>query len=192
MNNLNTYKSFVILGNGQLDPGDLQALSDELKGDELTVNISKYICDPRSNLHARYEELVTIWSDLKPPTIFSGSNSGRMAADYAKEKCTREKWEFSHRLWEKGLAETTLTCYVCGKEGTCEGPQTPFPIYSVRLEKVLWVIMGTREKPDDFYKSDWPALWRLNEGKERSLCKECRDARSAALLAEKAKLLEIV
>ena len=88
--------------------------------------------------------------------------------------------------------DITLTCDGCLKKGTCEGNhQTILPLYSVCLEKVIWVIMG-EHKFDAFYKRDWQASWKRDNCNAKSLCKECRDARSAAVLAEKNKLRDIL
>ena len=174
------FSYIIILGLQNLTPSDLKSLESELD-----VEIFKYICDPVAG-EVLYEQFTNmlLWQDLEIPTKSSGSSSMWMS-DYADSRLYDRKVEFATLLWDRGIAAATLTCYDCSKEGPCEGKQTPLAFYSVTLGIVLWVIMG-EHKENEFYMGDW------KEGKGKSLCKECRDARSAALLAEKAKLLEMV
>ena len=184
MNAKQFFSYIIILGLQNLTPSDLKSLESELD-----VEIFKYICDPVAG-EVLYEQFTNmlLWQDLEIPTKSSGSSSMWMS-DYADSRLYDRKVEFATLLWDRGIAAATLTCYDCSKEGPCEGKQTPLAFYSVTLGIVLWVIMG-EHKENEFYMGDWQVPWK--QGKAKSLCKECRDAKSAALLAEKAKLLEMV
>jgi len=177
------YSDVTILVRWDLTRSDLNDLQEEL-GLPIELVVDEVAGEV---LYEQFTDMLR-WRDLEIPTKSSGSSSMWMS-DYAYSRFYDRQVEFSTLLWDRGIAAATLTCYVCSKEGPCEGKQTPLAFYSVTLGIVLWVIMGEHKK-NEFYPEDWRVPWK--GGKAKSLCKGCRDARSAALLAEKAKLLEMV
>ena len=141
-------RDLIILGPQDLTPSNLNDLQEEL-------GLRIELLDDEVAREVLYEQFTNmlLWRDLEIPTKSSGRSSMWMS-DYAYSRFYDKQVEFSTLLWDRGIAAATLTCYVCSKEGPCEGKQTPLAFYSVTLGIVLWVIMGEHKK-NEFYPEDW-------------------------------------